>query len=329
MPRYIFFCLIIGSYTTIFATMPIELSVGSSQSTARQFAASSYWAIPPKDKDATKTMHSTQLNIAVTEASIADEEAIDAVSDDGAVNLYHDAHACLAASPNKAFALFTRAAQKGNLDAQHDLAVCYLKGIGIGQNFEQAEYWLKRAADGGNLQARIDLGAYYFHNKQYVQTFKNIELAASLGSDVAQYILGRLYEKSCGVDANAAMAVKCFKLAAQKNHAGAQYRLGLHYLSGEGVNGGPDQGRAEILLQQAAGQGYEPAKLVLTKLLIEETLLSKTNQATTAGQAKANPSEVVPKLAFERLLPHAGPTTHRGTKDQSSTQLKISPGAFK
>jgi uncharacterized protein len=53
---------------------------------------------------------------------------------------------------------FERAAQKGYVPAQVNLAVLYLNGWGVERNYGTALYWLKAAADQGNARAHTNLG---------------------------------------------------------------------------------------------------------------------------------------------------------------------------
>ena len=51
-------------------------------------------------------------------------------------------------------ATLTKAAEQGNADAQHDLGVCYIKGEGVEEDFEQAKFWLEKAAAQGHSDAQ-------------------------------------------------------------------------------------------------------------------------------------------------------------------------------
>ena len=59
--------------------------------------------------------------------------------------------------------------------------------------------------------------------------------AAEKGNPEAEYQLGLLYEKGCGVEKDYAKAVHWFQKAADKNHPMALYWLGWMYSSGLGV----------------------------------------------------------------------------------------------
>lgn len=53
----------------------------------------------------------------------------------------------------KAFNYFLQASEKGHPSAQHNLAVCYLKGLGVDKDSEKAEYWFRKALKNGEESA--------------------------------------------------------------------------------------------------------------------------------------------------------------------------------
>lgn len=57
----------------------------------------------------------------------------------------------------KAVEWWTKAAEKGNVDAQYDLGRSYAEGVGVAQDNKQAEKWLRKAYNGGDLALKADL----------------------------------------------------------------------------------------------------------------------------------------------------------------------------
>jgi hypothetical protein len=53
------------------------------------------------------------------------------------------------------------AAERGNADAQNDLAVMYDAGEGVAEDDAEAVRWYRRAAAGGNTSAQYNLGLMY------------------------------------------------------------------------------------------------------------------------------------------------------------------------
>ncbi|MBR6241167.1 MAG: SEL1-like repeat protein [Lentisphaeria bacterium] len=52
---------------------------------------------------------------------------------------------------------YTRAAEMGNAEAQYRLGCCYETGIGVEQDLNKAEFWIRQSADQGMQQALIAL----------------------------------------------------------------------------------------------------------------------------------------------------------------------------
>ena len=59
--------------------------------------------------------------------------------------------------------------------------------------------------------------------------------AAEQGDAVAQYTLGWMYAKGCGVPKDYTEAVKWCRKATKQGYVSAQYHLGVAYANGQGV----------------------------------------------------------------------------------------------
>lgn len=64
-----------------------------------------------------------------------------------------------------AAALYRRDAELGMVAAQVNLAMLYLDGVGVAQDFGQAAQWFERAAVRGNGEAQQNLGLLYRDGK--------------------------------------------------------------------------------------------------------------------------------------------------------------------
>ena len=98
----------------------------------------------------------------------------------------------------KAFHIFEQLSNAGDSQAQYDLSLMYLQGIGVKQNLERGWHWMHRAADGGNVQAMLELGVRYqkstsLENAEQM-AFRWFQKAALAGSAAGQYNLAHLYE---------------------------------------------------------------------------------------------------------------------------------------
>lgn len=152
--------------------------------------------------------------------------------------------------------LLTRA--NGNdLQAQHELALCYYAGDGTNQNYEYAAHWFTRAANMGHIIAQYHLGVCYENGFGVEQDLRhaaelyraggkngdteareNLCRMAESGFVFAQLQMGRaLYhghtEEEDKQQENAQAAL-WFQRAAEQGDAEAQYLLGrLHYETGK------------------------------------------------------------------------------------------------
>ena len=126
---------------------------------------------------------------------------------------------------------YKKAAERGDVRAQWNLANCYYLGNGVARNLEQAVYWYQKAAEQNMDMAQNDLGiCYYF----------------GYGTSVD-------YKRAFG----------WFVKAAESGFAAAQYNLGVCYHNGDGVN--QDVMQAIYWYRKAAEQNYEPALDILKK----------------------------------------------------------------
>jgi len=98
----------------------------------------------------------------------------------------------------KALQIFEQLSQAGDSQAQYDLSLMYLQGIGANKNLEKGWTWMNRAADGGNVQAMLELAVRYqksasLENAEQM-AFLWFQRAAMAGSAAGQYNLAHLYE---------------------------------------------------------------------------------------------------------------------------------------
>jgi len=71
----------------------------------------------------------------------------------------------------------SKLAESGDINAQIDLGVCYVKGDGVPLDAKKAAYWWQKAADGGNDVAQYYLGLLYLDG---VGVEKNLETTKRL-----------------------------------------------------------------------------------------------------------------------------------------------------
>lgn len=134
---------------------------------------------------------------------------------------------------HKAVIYWEKAALKGHVMAQFNLAQCYESSIGVSQDLSKSFYWYQKAAENGDMDAIYNTGCNYYMGKGCKKDY---------------------YE-----------AVRYFEMAADKQYTKAIYNLGICYRDGTGVQA--DYDKAVELLQQAANQGHEKAQTALQQML--------------------------------------------------------------
>lgn len=119
-------------------------------------------------------------------------------------------------------------ADRGDPDAQYNLAQAYFLGRGVPQNTNLAEQWYERAARQGHEEAQGNFGLLLFQNNRRAEAMPWIERAAGRGDPRAQYVLGTAL------------------------------------FNGDLI--GRDAARAYALMTRAAAQGLPPARTQLTEM---------------------------------------------------------------
>jgi hypothetical protein len=102
-----------------------------------------------------------------------------------------------------------------------------------------------------------------YHRWEFAAALSLAQPAAERGDQVAQYILGLLYDDGRGVAQDYAEAVCWYRKAADQGHAAAQYNIGWLYMNGRGV--AQDMAQARAWMQKAAAVGDEDAKKWLAR----------------------------------------------------------------
>ncbi|AGH82247.1 hypothetical protein PCNPT3_11555 [Psychromonas sp. CNPT3] len=90
------------------------------------------------------------------------------------------------------------AARKGDSEAKIRVAILYMHGIGVKQNFEKAKYWFEQSANDNHPQGQKMYG-YTLYGTQNSEAFKYIKKAALQGDLEAQYLTSKFYLDGIGV----------------------------------------------------------------------------------------------------------------------------------
>ncbi len=150
------------------------------------------------------------------------------------------------------------AANAGHAKAQLSLGACYRYGYGVNKDLQKAREWLSKAAAQGHQNARDVLDDM---NRELEQTSAPKTLTPQDAEEAFQ--LGYKYYRIGGLE-NDKKAVEYFLKAANAGHAEAQYRLGLCYRYGWGVN--KDLQKAREWYGKAVVQAYPPARDALASM---------------------------------------------------------------
>jgi TPR repeat protein len=163
-------------------------------------------------------------------------------------------------------------AKQWNTDAQYKLGLLYLEGKGTDKNEHEAFELFNRAAAKGHANALFQLALMYLHGwgtaqneplatRYFRMSVKPLTQSSEQGDVEAQYKLGVMYDEGRGVEKDYIEAICWYRLAAEQGHAEAQYQLGQCYDKGYGVQ--KDQKEAMRWYRLAAAQGHDKAANML------------------------------------------------------------------
>ena len=89
----------------------------------------------------------------------------------------------------RAFELFKKAAERGDRQAQHDLAYMYSTGRGVAKSDQEAVIWLKKSAEQGLASAQDDLGVAFADGRgvdqNWIESYRWIARSARQGNPQA------------------------------------------------------------------------------------------------------------------------------------------------
>src|SRR6185437_4105566 len=152
-----------------------------------------------------------------------------------------------------AVAIWRPLAEKGDADAQFNLAQAYRLGRGVPTNLAAAQTWFERAANQGHVDAETTLGLLLFQNGEQPDGLKWLKKAAEQGEPRALLVYGTAL------------------------------------VNGDSVTQDPVLGYAYV--SRAAAQGLEPAKQTLDQLDQLLPLADRTRGVAMARElAKAAPA---------------------------------------
>jgi TPR repeat protein len=143
---------------------------------------------------------------------------------------------------------YEKAAEQGDADAQYELGLLYFTGEGVPKDRNKAGQWFKKAGDQGNEKAKEYLGKVVAD-----ALFDNPEI-----QDIRNAAAHKAY-----MEGNHTKAAELYGEMADRGNAMAQYKLGLLYALGQGVQ--YNSKKSDELIRKAAAQGLKEAKDWLEK----------------------------------------------------------------
>jgi TPR repeat protein len=108
-------------------------------------------------------------------------------------------------------------ADRGDADAQYNIAQAYFLGRGVPQNMVLAEQWYERAARQGHAEATANYGLLLFQNGRRQEAIPYITRAADAGDPRAQYVLGTALFNGDIIERDAPRAYALMSRAAAQN----------------------------------------------------------------------------------------------------------------
>lgn len=142
-------------------------------------------------------------------------------------------------------------------------AYCPLAGVySAKHDYKKARYWYERGVEVEDAEAQFLLGKMYlkstgidYNDESYPMAKKLIEKSAEQDYVHAQTALGYMYYVGEAVIQNYQKAFEWYEKAAEQEDPEAQYNLGIMYYKGEGVE--KDYDEALKWLNKSCKNGYE------------------------------------------------------------------------
>ncbi len=155
-----------------------------------------------------------------------------------------------------ALQLFERSAAQGDARGQYYAGVMHERGYGVTRSYPAAFDWYRRAAEQNYASAQSALARFYGNGigvaRDPAERNKWLLRAAAQDNPQAENALGNIYRRGLDVPKDPAAAADWYQRAAKHDYAAAQVQLALMY---EHANGVPrDYVQALQLLRKAAAR---------------------------------------------------------------------------
>ncbi len=177
---------------------------------------------------------------------------------------HYDGYNC-EQSYEKAFELFSKSAEQGNVESMFWLGSMYRAAQGVEEDNSQALKFFRRGADLGHAACQSCLADMYEYGTgievDYDRAFLWHKRAAEKGHALSMWSLGEFYENGKGTQVDEKLCAKWHLTAAEKGNVESQIKIGRLYFSGTGVT--KNLTEAAHWYMCAAQQGNDEAKVLL------------------------------------------------------------------
>ncbi len=165
-------------------------------------------------------------------------------------------------------------AEKGDVNAQYQLALSLLTGLGLPKDLPQAYRWMLKAAQGGQIRAQLALASMYRHGEGVTASLTDAaywyQHAAQAGDEEAKYAHALMQFFGDGMPQNQLKATQCLIDLANHDFVSAQTRLGEMML--QQAKQDPLKAREAVTwLKRAEANGSDNASYLLVLAHIQQT----------------------------------------------------------
>ena len=193
-----------------------------------------------------------------TDNHISDDNAKDPESQNQLGDNYYYGHNGKQQDYNKAARWYRKAAERGHMYAQYNLAFCYDRGLGVPALPVEAAKWYKKAAEQGHAPSQCSIGLCYETGggviKDLTEAVGWYKKAAEQGYAAAQCNLGYCFKNGIGIKQDEEIAFEWFLKAAEQEFARAQDLVGDCYFYGQGTE--QNESEAVRWYKKSAEQNY-------------------------------------------------------------------------
>ena len=147
----------------------------------------------------------------------------------------------------KAYDIWIKPAQQGDPEAQYNIGLLYMKGLGVEHNDREALKWFTYAGEQGLADAQYNAVVMFYTGKGVYPDYKSAidwwTLAVAQGHANAENNLAIMYAFAYGTKLDTEKALQLWTAAAQQGHPDAIDSL-INAYSGKIAGFEPDQAKA-------------------------------------------------------------------------------------